>query len=650
LLFFYTTVCKDGKVQQQDASQETCPMLNIFKPSGRKVSDAMTWKYHVSVLFLFFCSLVQGQNDTIVRLQEVLVSDSQLKRFSDSQHLVILSDSVLNKNNSTFTNLLAFNSPIYFKENGAGMVSSPAFRGTSAQQTAVVWNGININSQLTGLTDFNTINGNLFNSIGIRAGGGSVLYGSGAIGGSIHLTNFLKFNSPTSHFLNLNYGSFATFNGNYKFESGSEKWATQLSIVRNSSDNDYEYIGRNQKNENGQFYNNGLHLSVGHKINENNFLKFYSYWFESERHFSGTITVRSRSKYDDFNTRNMVEWVHFKNRFTSKIKLAYLTEHYHYFENKDNDSYTFGKVNTILNRYDLSYQVAENIDLNTVFDLSQNTGEGSDILSEKRTIGAGSLLWKHQLTSKFNYEIGFRKEYANVYESPFLYSAGAQFKISDNYLLKANASKNYRIPTFNDLYWQGSGNKDLRPEQSIQAELGQVIQYRNTSLTVTGYYIKLNDMLRWLPTPSGLWKPENTDKVNSYGVESLLESKINFGAHHFQLNATYAYTVSERPETGNQLIYIPFHKANGSIAYSFEKVTAFFQTLYVGEVFTSTDNFYSLDAYRYSNAGIEYHLGKKNKYQLGFQIQNIENTNYQNVASRPMPGRQYQVSLTLNFI
>jgi hypothetical protein len=57
-------------------------MLNIFKPSGRKVSDAMTWKYHISLLFSFFCSLIQGQNDALMRLQEVLVSDSQLKRFS----------------------------------------------------------------------------------------------------------------------------------------------------------------------------------------------------------------------------------------------------------------------------------------------------------------------------------------------------------------------------------------------------------------------------------------------------------------------------------------------------------------------------------------------------------------------------------------
>lgn len=639
-----------GRFNNKTQARRPAKYITIIKPSGRKVLDAMAYKNLFLIFNLFVCSITIGQNDTIMRLKEVQVSDFHFKRFSDSQQVTILSDIIIQRNNTSFTTLLLFNSPLYFKENGGGMVSSPSFRGTTAQQTAVIWNGININSQLNGLTDFNTINGNLFNSIGIRSGGGSVIYGSGAVGGSIHLNNFLKFNSPTIQFLNLTYGSFNTFNGNYKFESGSEKWATQISLVRNSSDNDYDYIGLNQKNENGEFENQGLHFSIGHKINENNFLKFYSYWFDSERHFSGTITVRSRSKYDDFNSRNMLEWVHFKNRFTSKIKLAYLTEEYQYFENKDNSNFTTGKVKTVFNRYDFTYQLTDNIQLNSIVDLSKNEGKGSNIIAETRTIGSGSLLWKHQLSNKLNYEIGLRKEYANVYESPFLFSAGAQWRLSDYYQLKANASKNYRIPTFNDLYWIGSGNPDLKPEYSYQAEIGQVLTIYKSKLSFTTYYIKLHDMLRWIPDNSGLWKPQNTDEVTSYGIETVFEQQLDFGSHHFQLNASYAYTVSERNKTEKQLIYVPFHKANGSLTYRFKKFSTFFQSLYVGEVFTSSDNFYKLSDYFYSNIGFEYKLGKNNFYQLGFQIQNLENINYQNVASRPMPGRQFNASVTFNLI
>ena len=86
-----------------------------------------------------------------------------------------------------------------FKENGLGMVSSPSFRGTTAQQTAVIWNGININSQLNGQTDFNTITTRDYTSITVRSGGGSSIYGSSAIGGSIHLNNELTFKNQFFH-------------------------------------------------------------------------------------------------------------------------------------------------------------------------------------------------------------------------------------------------------------------------------------------------------------------------------------------------------------------------------------------------------------------------------------------------------------------
>jgi iron complex outermembrane receptor protein len=111
--------------------------------------------------------------DSIVALREVTVSDVSLRKFSASQSVAILNDSVIAKNAASLTALLSYNSLIYFKENGLGMVSSPAFRGTTAQQTAVIWNGLNINSQLNGQTDFNTVTTANYDHISVRAGGGS---------------------------------------------------------------------------------------------------------------------------------------------------------------------------------------------------------------------------------------------------------------------------------------------------------------------------------------------------------------------------------------------------------------------------------------------------------------------------------------------
>lgn len=609
----------------------------------------MACKKIILPFVILLCQLMLAQNDTVYRLQEVIVSDMQLRDFSGTQSTQRLNDSVIGTNGTSLTSLLQYNTVIYFKENGLGMVSSPSFRGTTASQTAVIWNGININSQLNGQTDFNIINTRDFNYVRARAGGGSVIYGSSAIGGSIHLDNELTFGNKLRNELRLDYGSFNTFGANYNLKASSEKLSADVSISRNSSDNDYDYPGWDIKNENGQYYNTSVNAAFAYKLNEKNYLKLYSYVYDGERHFSGTLAAQSRSKYDDTNTRNLLEWTGYYNRFTSRVKAAYLQEQYRYYENHENENYTFGKVKTFIGKYDLAYDVSDNIKLNAIIDYTQNSGEGSDIISEKRDIGSGSLLMKHQVTSKIRYELGIRKEITNAYESPLLFSAGTAIDAASFYTIKINASRNFRIPTFNDLYWQGTGNPNLKPESSYQAELGNVFHFDNLTFTITGYYIKLQDMLRWVPSTGGIWRPENVDKVNTYGLESTLNWKKKIGGGQLEFNGTYAYTISREDGKTEQLIYVPLHKATATIAYGYKGFSGYYRHLFNGEVFTSSDNTYDLDAFNVSGIGAEYNFKILSGLALGAQVNNLWNEEYQNVIMRPMPGRYYNMYLNFKF-
>ena len=55
------------------------------------------------------------------------------------------------------TDLLQFNTPLAFKSYGPGQLATVSFRGTSANHTAVLWNGIDINQPNLGQTDFSTL-------------------------------------------------------------------------------------------------------------------------------------------------------------------------------------------------------------------------------------------------------------------------------------------------------------------------------------------------------------------------------------------------------------------------------------------------------------------------------------------------------------
>jgi iron complex outermembrane receptor protein len=609
----------------------------------------MTAKKLFLFLMLMVCRVILAQQDSIVDLQEVVVSDFQLQHYSKSLAIQKFNDSIIKKNQSSLTNLLQFNSVIYFKQNGLGMVSSPSFRGTTAQQTAVIWNGININSQLNGQTDFNTITTRDYENVTVRAGGGSAIYGSSAIGGSVHLNNELNFKRHFSNSILINYGSFNTLDLNYKSSFSSEKYAVNLSVSRNSSDNDYEYLGFNgRKNENGQFNNTSMNVSFGYRLSKANMIKFYSQFFDSQRHFSGTIASTSRSKYQDFNSRNLIDWIFSKNNLSSSLKFAFLSEKYKYFANSFLEDFETSTAETIIGKYNFSYQFSPKLNLETVFDYNQTKGIGSSIGLNTRGIASGSVLMKYQILKQILFESSLRQEITNSYKSPVLYATGINASINKYYAIKLNHSQNFRIPTFNDLYWMVGGNPELEPEQSTQTELGQELSFKGFRFVGTLYHNAIQNLIQWKPV-NGTWTPENIGKVKSYGAEFLLEATKKVNHHVVHFTSTYAYTISTNEALGTQLTFVPFHKYNANFLYSFKRLSLSYQYLFNGAVYTLNDNETKLEGYKVSNLGVFFNYGKNHLNSLGFQALNCWNESYQSVPGRPLPGRNFQMNLIFKF-
>lgn len=608
------------------------------------------------ILVLFTCigvNSVFGQHDSVIVLQEVVLSDSKLQQFSDGIKITQLNDSVLQRNSGMLTDNLQYNTPIYFKQNGYGMVSSASFRGTSAQQTAVVWNGININSQLTGQTDFNTVMAQNLSEVSVRSGGGSTQYGTGAIGGSIHLNQNLAFGSSFENTFRAGYGSFDTSAIGYHSTWGTEKTSFSIGIGHLSSANDFKYLETERRNENGAFTNQNLDLAIGHLLSESNLFKVYHNTFFGNRDFSGTLTAPSDDNYRDLNTRSLLEWTNFKTNYVQRLKAAYLSERYRYYPNKERDDFSFGKSGSFLLNYDYLYRHKQ-WKLNGIVEANTVKAEGSSISKENRNRLAGILLISHTPSDKLCYGIDIRKDWVSDFESPFVFSMDMKYQPTEIYGVSLNASKNYRIPTFNDLYWEGAGaggNLELLPETSLQAEIAQTLKSKNYSLSLNGFYISTSDLIQWRPDISGNWSPINIKDVTQYGLEFETEIRRKSGEHQWQWKNVYAYTKAIDNESKQQLIYVPFHKITSNLAYSYKKWGSFIQGLYNGEVFTTTDNNQKLADYLVLNTGFTYSFPKKMGIatEAHLVLNNVLNENYQNVAFRPMPNRNIHLNLNFKF-
>ncbi|UUW09300.1 TonB-dependent receptor [Flavobacterium plurextorum] len=617
----------------------------------------MTLKIRFACLFLLLCQSILAQKDSINNLKEVLVSDANLKKYSNSQSVLKLNDSIISKNEALLTDLLNFNSTLYFKEYGRGMLSTVSFRGTTSSQTAVIWNGININSQMNGSTDFNTISGSDYNSVSVKAGGGSVIYGSGAIGGTVHLNNDMSFYKRFENNLRLDYGSFNTIGINYKTNISNEKWSAQIGFSKNSSTNDYKYLnrytwrGEQRWNQNGQYDVITMNANVGYKINAKNSLKLYTQTSNTDRNTSLITETETKSKYVNGFNRNLLEYDGNFGKLTANFKTAYIFENYQYYADNSKNQYTYGKTESFISKADLGYTLFKSTQINGIVDYNRTKGYGSGFGDNTREIGSAALLIKQDFSTDWKNEFGIRKEFTDNYKSPVLFNLGSSYQFNKLYNLKLNLSRNFRIPTFNDLYWEQGGNPDLKPESSYQAEIGNVFTFKNISLTQTFYYIKIKDLLQWVPGSNGIWTPQNRDKVNSYGAETLLSWKKQYGKNIFGANASYAYTASKDEETKKQLFFVPFNKVTGSVSYSRNRISAYYQFLYNGFVYTRADNNPDeiIKDYTLSNIGIDYDFKFLDSFKLGIQVLNIFNENYESLEDRPMPGRNFNMYLTLKF-
>ncbi|PCH78560.1 MAG: hypothetical protein COB98_00215 [Flavobacteriaceae bacterium] len=494
----------------------------------------------------------------------------------------------------------------------------------------------------------------------VRAGGGSILFGSGAIGGSIHLKNKIDFKRQQSHLLSSSYGSYNTYKVNYRFKTSTNKSFAQIGFGRMSSDNDYKYWDTDDYNNNGDFFNNNLNAVVGFKLSDTHLLSLFLDGTQSERGLSNTLTAPSESKQDDVNYKILLEWKYTKRRLVSTLKLAYLYDEFTYFAKRSSPNfYSEGNSKNSLLKYQLDYKLTTKIKLLSGIDLSYTKGDGDSLDGVSRRSYSLYSMLNHRVTHRFHYDVSVRKEFSNSFDIPFLMGIDAAYTRGD-FVYKINASKNYRVPTFNDLFWNVLGNPDLKPESSLQGELGIALNKKWIQATVNTFYISSRDLIKWSPNSSvdvengagggvGAWTPKNIDKAANYGLE--LGLKNTFSVFNVQLSSelNYSHTIAQDIVKKKQLMYVPKNKINYKLSAQHNSISGSYHVLFHGKSFTTTDNSYFVPGYSLHNISLNYTLkGLKNVQPvLGLQVNNIYNKHYAVISYRPMPGTNYQFQILI---
>ena len=128
-------------------------------------------KYSLVTACMLVCFFCFSQKSDTMLLHEVDVTDYRLTK--TAQNFVQVKVDSLTKNNfltSSLSQLLIQQNAVLVKAYGPGNIASLSIRGSTAQQTAVIWNGMNINNPMLGQADISLLPVGLFNNISIEKG------------------------------------------------------------------------------------------------------------------------------------------------------------------------------------------------------------------------------------------------------------------------------------------------------------------------------------------------------------------------------------------------------------------------------------------------------------------------------------------------
>ncbi|WP_288243419.1 TonB-dependent receptor [uncultured Chryseobacterium sp.] len=608
----------------------------------------MDIKKSLVLIFSAYGCFLSAQEKAI---DTVYIFDNQMNKVKLFHNVNTIRPKDFEKNATNLSELLRFQSQLYIKENGRGAVSSPSFRGTSAGHTAFVWNGININSAFLGQGDVNNIPLFGYDELEVKAGGGSVQYGSSAIGGSIHLNNNLEFNKGPHAFLYSEAASFGTFNNFLRTSFSNEKFSVKVSGNYVISQNDYEVPEKEYINRNGRYYNSSINIGASYKIAPHQTISWQNQIFDGSQHYPIFTENGNKTKYNAQTLRSIISWDVTRNDFSNSLKVAYTEDNFQYFGDIDKPKESGATGKNYIFRNDFNYFITPKFNVNAIGEFQVNKGSGyqSGIGDISRNIGSAAGLIRYFVTPDLRFEAGIKKDFVENISSPFLYSFSGKWQPVKWYQVGASFSRNFKFPTFNDLYWKQGGNLDLVPETSTNLDMDHELTFGDLRLTVSPYYMDIKNYINWLPTAAGYWAAFNTYSVEIYGLDSQVTYHKSFGNHNLMFNGGYTYSRSTNKLTGLQMMYVPLHKATGNIEYRYRFLSVYVQGLFNGLTYTTTDEKRAdaIDPYFVLNTGISAKF--LNHYTLGLKVNNITDTVYQTVSYYPLPKRNYSIYININF-
>lgn len=590
---------------------------------------------------------------------------------------------------------------------GAGGLKTVSIRGLGAQHTGVSYDGVALSDLQNGQIDLSRYSLNNIEALSLSSGGDSEeIFQPARNAAAASLISISAIENPDlweKQFKldsRLKFGSFGLIN---PFFNAGYSNGTNFSIAATGefyhAKNDFpfelvngDYVSKERRTHSRM---NSLHSEINAIFNptSSSSLNAKLYCYDNSRQLPGPVIYYVADSNEHLHERNFFSQLRYRNKLSSIFSLLALakfnwaTSHYEDFSG----SYPGGKLDQNYIQRETYASVAllclpssqwaidysadwffNNLSSNLPSDRHPYRNSILQSISAKYSIGPlsamGRLLYSIYLDRSSNNGneedkyIPFKNKATRLSPS---FSVSVRPIASLPFFVRTSYKNIFRMPTFNELYFDNYGTVSLKPETTEQWNLGLTFSaskssiFNDLSITLDGYINEVRNKIVAIPYNLFKWTMTNLGKVRIYGLDVTLNSEIMLTSQQSLLiAASYTYQRSQ-PRTSpdmldwmKQVAYTPLNSGATSFSWLNPWVSLAIHATGSSARYTTNANLPATRLAGYADFGVSlFHnfILKTGSLEIRADLINLFDKQYQIVARYPMPGRNWSASVRYTF-
>lgn len=477
------------------------------------------------------------ERDQALKLPDVLISaNRQVEARNDSSaaNTVFTREDIDRLQPDSVTDLLRRVPGVQVSQTGGrGSLPGVHIRGTQSAQSLVLVDGQRIGSSTSGDSNLQHINIEQVERVEVLRGSRSVIYGSDAIGGVIQIFTRRGGEQGLQPRLHMGFGSNQTWERSLGLSGGDERTRFNLGASLD------ETAGINRTHESypsdgdhDEYRNKSLSLSVSHALGDDieigaNVLDNRG---KSEfdnpfgRYDDQTKQSYQQQPFSDFDVSSVSSYVdaRINDRWKTRVDVGHS-------ENREKTLDKLSDERTVFNTYRDSVTWQNDLTLNERNSLMlggdwyEDRINSSTAYDEDSRWNRAAFIQHRFQADSFATELGLRHDDNQQFGSQNTWSGTFTLPLNPDNEVLLTYSEGFRAPTFNDLYYPGFSNPDLKPETSKSYELQWRSQLtENSRLETSLYRTDLEDAIIFGSNS----RPENVASARINGFEAALKQEL----------------------------------------------------------------------------------------------------------------------------